>query len=56
MSDEELLEAIAELQAEEETEQIGNVLAALFERQIMHMHTGNRLPGYVPAPEIKPLA
>lgn len=53
MDDEELMTQIAELQSEEETEMVGNILAALFERIVGHMHTGNRLPGYVPAPEIK---
>lgn len=53
MPDDELIAAIAELQAEEETEMVGNVLAALFERITMHMHQGNRMPGYVPEPDDK---
>lgn len=51
MDDEELIAAIAELQAEEDTEMVGNVLAELFTRITAHMHQGNRMPGYVPEPD-----
>ena len=44
----EIMEAIAEIQATDETEKVGEVLEAIFAWMLQHLHKGNRFTGYVP--------